>query len=279
MAGTTSPGLQACSPRADPAQMLERAALLDAAARAGPPSWPPSRRPSERAADAAAAARRPRWRRRRRAEAARPPPHWPWPRQMEADARRQAADLQAQQAAMQARLDQARTTLVALQRSGAAAQQAAARRAARPAAAAVRTGRPVPDAVRPPPPVPRRRPAATTGTPSPGASPAATGASTPATATTAACSSARPPGSPSAAAPTPPRADLATKGAADRRRGEGPGRPGPGRLADLRPEPLIAVTCRCLPRRPRPGVTGAHRLGSRGNDGAQGSGTWAGRCW
>ena len=34
-----------------------------------------------------------------------------------------------------------------------------------------------------------------------------------------------------------PRADLATQGAADRRRREGPGRPGHGRLADLRPEP------------------------------------------
>jgi hypothetical protein len=132
MNGTTSPGLQALLTSAGPAQMLERAALLEAAG---------SRRSDVLAqvavvqvltadavvvaqaalADAAALEQQAVV---ALAEADR----------LEAEARRTAATFEAQQAAMQAQLDAARTTLVALERQRTAAPRVTAPRPSPPTA-------------------------------------------------------------------------------------------------------------------------------------------------
>jgi hypothetical protein len=129
--GSTTPGLHALLTSGDPAQVLERAALLDAVGQGRSDAVGRLGVARRRAADASAATRdalatATEAKSRAAAELA-------WSRQLEADAREQAATFQAQQATMQARLEQARTSVVALQAQRAAAQQQAASRAARPA--------------------------------------------------------------------------------------------------------------------------------------------------
>jgi hypothetical protein len=123
MTGTTSPGLQALLTSAGPAQLLERAALLEAAG---------SRRSDvldyvtvveRQAADAVAVAQT------ALAEAAaleqEAAAALALADRMEAEARRTAAAFEAEQATMQARLQEARTTLVTLQRRRTAGPQVA----------------------------------------------------------------------------------------------------------------------------------------------------------
>ena len=125
MTGTTSPGMQALLTSADPTQMLERAALLDAAG--GRRSDVLSQVAVARglAADAMTVART------ALAEAAaleqRAAGALAGADQLETEARRTAATFEAQQAAMQVRLQEARTTLVTVQRQRIAVPQVAAR--------------------------------------------------------------------------------------------------------------------------------------------------------
>jgi hypothetical protein len=120
--GNTSPGLQALLTSAGPEQMIERAALLDAAGGGRADVLEHVTVVEQQADDAAAAART------SMAEAAalqqQAADALHAADQLEAQARQAAATFQAQQAVMQTRLDDARTTLVALQREQAAAQRA-----------------------------------------------------------------------------------------------------------------------------------------------------------
>jgi hypothetical protein len=123
MMGSTSPRIQALLTSANPGQVLERAALLDAAGAGRSDAVDRLAVVQRQAADASAAART------ALASAAE------LQQQAAADlaaadraesaAQQQATAIQAQQASMQAQLDQARSTLVALQTQRAAAQPAA----------------------------------------------------------------------------------------------------------------------------------------------------------
>jgi hypothetical protein len=121
MIGNTSPGLQALLTSAGPAQMIERAALLDAAGSGRSDVLEQVTVVRRQADDAAAAART------MLAEAAaleqQAATALAAAKQLETQARRTAAAFQAQQAVMQTQLDEARTMLVTLQRQGTAAQQ------------------------------------------------------------------------------------------------------------------------------------------------------------
>ena len=150
--GSTTPGLQALLTSGDPAQVLERAALLDAVGQGRSDAVVRLGAAQRRATDASAAARdalttATTAKSQAAAELA-------WSRQMEADARRQAAVFQAQQVTMQARLERARSSVVALHaQREAAAQQAAASRAARPAPPPSAPAAPSSGSIGPPPPV------------------------------------------------------------------------------------------------------------------------------
>ncbi|WP_448628460.1 transglycosylase family protein [Geodermatophilus sp. URMC 64] len=121
IAGSTSPGLEALLSSGDPAQMLERAALLDAAGRSRSDVLDRMTVAEQRAADSSAAAGTAltdaaaleQQAAADLAEAVKG----------EAEARQTAAAVQAQQAALQSELDDARTALVALQAQRTAEQQ------------------------------------------------------------------------------------------------------------------------------------------------------------
>ena len=168
-------------------------------------------------------------------------------------------------AALQTQLDRARATLVVLQTRRPAppkhADPVPAPRSDPPSSPPPGGTTPGPSPAPPPPPPPARLRRRTTGTPSPSASPVATGASTPATATTAACSSAQSTWEAYGGTQYATRADLATQDRADRHRREGARGPGPGRLAGLRPQPLTS---------PPPGDTAI----SAGVSGGYGWTTW-----
>src|SRR4051812_32864391 len=113
MSGSTSPLLKSMITSGSPAQMLERAALLDAAgghrsAVLGVVTVAQQRAAQTQSAAQAAVALAERSKTASEASLAAA-------ESLRADAEQQIADLQSRQASMQARLDQARTTLVALQ--------------------------------------------------------------------------------------------------------------------------------------------------------------------
>ncbi|GAA3161694.1 hypothetical protein GCM10010531_11720 [Blastococcus jejuensis] len=113
MAGTTSPALQSFITAGSPAQMIERAALLDVVGDHRTTVLVDVRAARERAIDAQAAARAAvdeADRSRRVAEAA-----WATAETAEAEAVQRAEGLQAERDVVQAQLDEARTTLVDLQ--------------------------------------------------------------------------------------------------------------------------------------------------------------------
>jgi cell wall-associated NlpC family hydrolase len=131
--GTTSPGLAAVLGAGGPAEMLERVALLDAAGRHEVDVLVQVTAAQQQAAEAHAAARSAlaaaevlRQRATEELAAA---------EQLEAAARSQAAALAAQQAAVQAQLEQAQQALLGLEGARAAAQQHAQQQAAAAAAA------------------------------------------------------------------------------------------------------------------------------------------------
>ena len=142
MSGSTSPGLQALLTAGGPAQMIERAALLDAAG---------SRRSDvlgrltvlqEQAADAATVARD------ALAQAValeqEAAAHLAAAEQAEAEARQRAAGFQAQQAVLQAQLQDARTAVVDEQRRRTTARPVPQQPVARPPAAPPTVPAPVP---------------------------------------------------------------------------------------------------------------------------------------
>jgi hypothetical protein len=124
MTGTFSPGLQALLTSAGPAQMLERAALLDAAGSRRSDVLTQVAVVQAQAAEAATAAQS------ALAEAAaleqEAAAALAAADRIEGEARRTAATFEAQQVAMQAQLQEARTTLVELQRRRTPAPQVAA---------------------------------------------------------------------------------------------------------------------------------------------------------
>jgi hypothetical protein len=114
MTGTSSPGLQALLTAADPTQMVERAALLDAAGARRADVLTQVAVAQGLAADAAAAAQTAVDEAAVLEQAA--AAALSSADQVESEARRTAATLEAQQVEMQARLQEARTVLVELQR-------------------------------------------------------------------------------------------------------------------------------------------------------------------
>jgi hypothetical protein len=132
MNGTSSPGLQALLTSADPTQMLERAALLDAAGSRRSDVLTQVAVAQGLAADAATRAQT------ASAEAAaleqEAAAALASADRIESEARRTAAAVEAQQVEMQARLQEARTTLVELQRRRTPAPQVAAPPSSRPPA-------------------------------------------------------------------------------------------------------------------------------------------------
>ena len=128
MTGSTSPGMQALLTSAGPAQMLERAALLDAVGQGRSDVLDQITVVQRQAADTSAVARSTLARASTLEQQA--AADLASADQSETEARQRAAAFQAQQVAMQAQLQVARTTLVALQGQRAAAQQAAAVQAA-----------------------------------------------------------------------------------------------------------------------------------------------------
>jgi hypothetical protein len=124
MAGTTSPSLQALLTSAGPAQMLERAALLEAAGSRRTDVLAQVAVVQAQTADAVVLAQT------ALADAAaleqQAAVALAAAEQLEADARRTAATYEAEQATMQAQLDAARTTLVTLQRQRTAAPRGTA---------------------------------------------------------------------------------------------------------------------------------------------------------
>jgi septal ring factor EnvC (AmiA/AmiB activator) len=135
MTGSTSPGLQVLLSSAGPAQLLERAALLHAVGQGRSDAVDRLTVVQRESADASAAAgtalaAAATLRDRAAAELASA-------EQTEAAARRLAEAFQAQRATMQAQLEQARTTLVALQAERTAAEQYARQQAAARSAAAM----------------------------------------------------------------------------------------------------------------------------------------------
>jgi septal ring factor EnvC (AmiA/AmiB activator) len=128
MTGSTSPGMQALLTSAGPAQMLERAALLDAVGQGRSDVLDQITVVQRQAADTSAVARSTLARAATLEQQA--AADLASADQSETEARQRAAAFQAQQVAMQAQLQVARTTLVALQGQRAAAQQAAAVQAA-----------------------------------------------------------------------------------------------------------------------------------------------------
>jgi hypothetical protein len=113
MAGTTSPALQSLITSGSPAQMIERAILLDVVGDHRTDVLTTVQAAKERAADAQSAAQAAATqaeRSRRAAEAA-----WDDAEAAQADAVQRAAGLQAEQDVAEAQLDEARTTLVDLQ--------------------------------------------------------------------------------------------------------------------------------------------------------------------
>ena len=125
MSRSTSPDLQALLTAGGPAQLVERAALLGAVGQRRSDvvdDVVAVQRKAAEAAQAAQVALRAAADQERRAAA-----ELAWAEQAADDARRKAAAFSAQQSTMQARLQEARTTLVALQERRAAAERAAAR--------------------------------------------------------------------------------------------------------------------------------------------------------
>ena len=123
MGSTTSPGLQALVTSADAAQVLERVALLEVVGRNRAATVEQLAGAQQQAADAAASAET------ALADTAaaveRASTDLATAQQQEDDARQRAAALAVEQAATQARLDQARATLVDLQAEAAAAAEPA----------------------------------------------------------------------------------------------------------------------------------------------------------
>jgi hypothetical protein len=128
MLGSTSPGMHALLTSAGPAQMIERAALLDAAGSRRSDVLDHVAVVQVQADDAAGVART------ALAEAAalqeEAAAALASADELETEARRTAATVEAQQAAMQTQLQEARTTLVALQRQRTAAPQTPAQQTA-----------------------------------------------------------------------------------------------------------------------------------------------------
>jgi hypothetical protein len=124
MAGTTSPSLQALLTSAGPAQLLERAALLEAAGSRRTDVLAQVAVVQAQTADAVVLAQT------ALADAAaleqQAAVALAAAEQLQADARRTAAAYEAEQATMQAQLDAARTTLVTLQRERTAAPRVTA---------------------------------------------------------------------------------------------------------------------------------------------------------
>jgi hypothetical protein len=150
MTGSTSPGLQVLLTSAGPAQLLERAALLHAVGRSRSDAVDRLTVAQRQSADASASARTAlaavaTLRDRAAAELASAD-------QMETAARRLAEAFQAQRATMQAQLQQARTTLVALQAERTAAEQYAQQQATARSAAATSSGAQPPAPRSPSPP-------------------------------------------------------------------------------------------------------------------------------
>jgi septal ring factor EnvC (AmiA/AmiB activator) len=133
MAGGTSPAMQAFLTSGGPAQMLERAALLDVVGQGRSDVLDQMTTVQRQADDTSAVARS------TLAEAAalqeQAAAALATADRSESDSRRTAAAVQAEQAAMQTQLEQARTTLVALQGQRSAAQQYAEQQAAEQRAA------------------------------------------------------------------------------------------------------------------------------------------------
>jgi hypothetical protein len=122
MSGSTSPGLRALLTSADPTQMIERAALLDAAGSRRSDVLDRLAVVQGQAADAMATAQAALTRAAALEQEA--AGALAAATRAETEARQRAAAFQAQQAAMQAQLQDARTTVVALQRQRAAAPRA-----------------------------------------------------------------------------------------------------------------------------------------------------------
>ena len=161
MAGTTSPELPALLTAADPAQLLERAALLAAVGQHRADVVDRLAVVQRQASEAAAAARTALAT--AAAAQARAASELATAQQREDDAQRATVELQAQRTTVQAQLDQARTALVAEQTRRAAAQQAAAQQAA---ATASNAPRPAAAPTTAPPPSAAATPAAATSAPS-----------------------------------------------------------------------------------------------------------------
>ncbi len=258
MAGSTSPVLEILLTAGSPGQLVERAALLEAAGSHRSAVLTVVTAAQQRAAEAQAAAQNAVTEADRSQQAAQDA--LASAEAVRAAAARQVADLQTAQDAMQAQLLQARTTLVTLQQQ----QQ--------PSAAAPSS---------PPATIPGGEPSsagsgggarpAMTGTRSPAASPVATGASTRATVSMVACSSPRRPGSPSAAlpmsrAPTWPRALSRSPSRRSVLAVQGPGAwPTCGRnLVGRQPEPLLRRPVAGCDR--RPATRFAHGNGRRAGE-------------
>jgi len=160
MAGTTSPELPALLTAADPAQLLERAALLAAVGQHRADVVDRLAVVQRQASEAAAAARTALAT--AAAAQARAASELATAQQREDDAQRATAELQAQRTTVQAQLDQARTALVAEQTRRAAAQQIAAQQAARSST----PPRPAAAPTTAPPPSAAATPAAATSAPS-----------------------------------------------------------------------------------------------------------------
>ena len=232
MLGSTSPHMRALLTSDGPAQMLERAALLDAVGHGRSDVLDEVTIIEQQAADTSAVARTSLEQAATLEEQA--AAALASADQLESEARQTAAAVQAEQAAMQTQLDQARTTLVTLRSQRSAAEQPAPRP--------------------PSPPTGSTAPAPTAPAPT---APAPTGHDWDAVAQ---CESggnwsintgngyygglqfSQSTWDAFGGAAYAPRRRPGHEGPADRRRGEGPRRPGPRRLAHLRPEPLTSST-------------------------------------
>jgi hypothetical protein len=137
MDGTSSPGMRILLTSGDPAQMIERAALLDAAGQGQTDAldrFTVVQREATGAADTAAAAVAEATALEQQASAA-----LDTARQAEADAERAASEFEARQAGLRSQLEEARTSLVELR-----AEQAAARTAPPPASRSTSAATPAP---------------------------------------------------------------------------------------------------------------------------------------
>ena len=259
MSGSSSPLLESLLTSSGPAQIVQRAALLDAAGSYRSTAVSAASTARERAVETQADAQSALTEADRLQDAALA--ELASAEGARTAATRVVADLQDRQNAAESELRQARATLGGP--AGATGRSAPSVPVVVLAAGTLRWRRSGRRVRRP-------LPRLTTGTRSPSASPVATGASTPATATTAACSSRHRHGRRTAAAQYAPRADLATgssRSPSRRRcsppRARAPGRPAAG-ISDPFPvpaSPMATPGCDLRPRTRFGDDTAARRRG------------------